>query len=60
MAEDNRGYWIAEVAELFEDELVRFLLPMQLCLSSMFGMCPALPVSLDILQYRSVQWRIRW
>ena len=23
MAEDSRGCWIAEVAELFEDELVR-------------------------------------
>jgi hypothetical protein len=28
MAEDNRGCWITEVAELFEDELVRFLLPL--------------------------------
>jgi hypothetical protein len=43
MAEDNRGYWVAEVAELFEDELVRFLLPLPMgcscCLRTVPVMC---------------------
>lgn len=62
MAEDNRGYWIAEVAELFEDELVRFLLPLPMgcfcCLSVVSVMCIVLSGGVDLLTEYALQCSI--